>query len=382
MSGASGPASLTSVPFVDLEREHAPLREKLSAAMENMLERGDFILGEALEQFERQFSAYLGVEYSIGIGSGTAALTIALRAAGIGRGDEVLVPAHTYIASALGVVHSGATPVFCDVGAETGLIDLGSAESQVTERTAAVLAVHLYGQACDMDAVQLFADRRGLAVLEDAAQAHGGAWDGRKLGSFGLASAFSFFPSKNLGALGDGGMVCTNDPEVAASTRCYRNLGQRAKGEHLIAGYNERLDTLQAAFLSVKLRMLDEWNDSRRAAATWYRDHLPPGLGALAERPGARDVYHLFPVRVAGRDDVAKKLAKVGVQTGIHYPAAVHHQPPFSGHTEAFPVSEDWARDELSLPMFAYLTESEVQRTCDVLRHACGLSGAVEERAG
>jgi dTDP-4-amino-4,6-dideoxygalactose transaminase len=357
------------VPFVDLDRQHQPLEAELRDAFERVARRGDFVLGEELSVFETEFAEYVGAAEAVGVASGTAALTIGARAAGIGPGDEVIVPAHTYIASALGIRHSGATPVFCDVKPETGLIDLDSAGSAVSERTAAILVVHIYGQALDMDATRLFAEHHDIAVLEDAAQAHGASWRDRTAGSFGLASAFSFYPSKNLGALGDGGMVCTSDPALAERARQLRNLGQREKGGHLMAGYNERLDTLQAALLRVKLPHLDRWNELRREAAGRYRQHLPPGLGTLPERDGAGDVYHLFPIRVREREEVRQALAERGVEARRYYAPPVHLQPPFrrEGERPELPVAEAWGRDQLCLPMFPELQGPEILRVCEAL---------------
>lgn len=362
MSGAAD-----AIPFVDLARQHAPIADDLRGAFERLRASGAFTLGDEVEAFEREFASYVGVSRCVGVASGTAALTIALQAAGVGRGGEVIVPAHTFIASALAVVHAGAEPVFCDVEEETGLIDLDSALSVVSERTVAVMPVHLYGQVCDMGAVGRFADERGLAVVEDAAQAHGAEWEGRRAGSFGTVSAFSFYPSKNLGAFGDGGAVCTGDPRIAERAERLRNLGQRAKGEHLEPGYNERLDALQAALLGVKLSRLDEWNRARREAAAWYRQALPVEACCLPERAGAHDVFHLFPVRVAERDAVAAALRGAGIATGIHYYPAVHRQPPFESAGGELPAAERWASEELSLPMFPGLRRDEVEHVCGAL---------------
>ncbi|MFL5886334.1 MAG: DegT/DnrJ/EryC1/StrS family aminotransferase, partial [Thermoleophilaceae bacterium] len=230
------------VPFVALSRMHEPIAGELRAAFERVLGASSFTLGEEVEGFEAEFADYCDARHCIGVASGTSALTIALVAAGIGPGDEVIVPAHTFIASALGVVHAGATPVFCDVDDDTGLIDAEAAADAVSDRTAAIVAVHLYGQVCDMAAVGSLAERHGLLVLEDAAQAHGATFDGRRAGSLGNVAAFSFYPSKNLGGMGDGGAICTDDDEIADVARQLRHLGQKAKGEHVRIGYNERLD--------------------------------------------------------------------------------------------------------------------------------------------
>jgi dTDP-3-amino-3,4,6-trideoxy-alpha-D-glucose transaminase len=378
------PHSSPPVPFVDLGRAHAPIRGELEAAIEAVVERGDFILGDAVERFEEEFARYVGVSHAVGVKSGTAALAIALRAAGIGPGYEVIVPAHTYIASALGVVHAGARPVFCDVEDASGLIDLESAAAAVGDRTAAVMPVHLYGQACGMDAISDFADAHGIAVIEDAAQGHGAAWAGRRVGAFGLASAFSFYPSKNLGAFGDAGMVCTDDGAIAEGARRLRNLGQLEKGDHALAGYNERLDALQAAVLRVKLPHLDRWNASRAEAAGAYLRQLPDDVGTLPHRPRAENVHHLFPIRISGRDEVAAALSRSGIATGIHYTRALHMQPPFEGRRISVELSsaECWAAEELSLPMFPGLGDDEVGTVCEGVRAAMHESRGRGTRAG
>lgn len=359
-----------NVPFVDLERLHAPIAAKLDAAIAGVARRGDFILGAAVERFEGEFAAYVGAGEGIGVGSGTAALTLATRALGVGPGDEVIVPAHTFVASALGPLHAGATPVFCDVDPDSGLIDVDSAATLIGQRTAAIVAVHLYGQACDMDAIGELASRHGLAVIEDAAHAHGAAWHGRRCGSLGDVACFSFYPSKNLGAFGDGGIVTTSDPTLAERVRGLRHLGQLRKGEHTLAGYNERLDTIQAAVLAVKLPRLDAANDSRRAAAARYAERLPAGVGRLTSREGSDDVHHLYPIRIADPAAVAAALGERGIGTGLHYTPAVHHQPPFlaDGHeAPSLPTAEAWAAEELSLPMFAGIRENEVDAVCAAL---------------
>src|SRR5919206_1709023 len=307
------------IPFVDLARQHEPIAAELRAAFDRVLGASSYILGEEVARFEDEFAAYCGVRHCVGVASGTAALTIAARAAGIGPGDEVIVPAHTFIASALGLVHAGAVPVFCDVDPGTGLIDPAAAESAVSPRTTAILAVHLYGQMADMDAIDSLARRNGLIVLEDAAQAHGATYRDARAGSFGAAAAFSFYPSKNLGALGDGGAICTNDSHIAEQARRWRNLGQLGKGDHAVLGYNERLDGLQAALLRVKLPQLDRWNANRRERAAEYREALDGTLRMVEERPESPSVFHLFPVRVDDRDEVSERLAEAGVATGVHY---------------------------------------------------------------
>ncbi len=332
MNTTSISPAIAEVPFVDLPRHNLAMADELRGAFDSVLHDGGFVLGDEVDAFEAEFAAYCGVRHCVGVGSGTAALTLALLAAGIQSGDEVIVPAHTFIATALGVLHAGAVPRFCDVDEGTGLIDLRSAAEVLSTRTVAVIPVHLYGQVCDMEAVKQFARRHGLLVVEDAAQAHGARWESARAGSLGHAGAFSFYPSKNLGALGDGGAICTNDDAIAERSRRLRNLGQRRKGEHLEAGFNERLDGVQAAMLRVKLRGLDAGNAARRERAAQYRDALPDACRPLAEDPRGECVYHLFPVRVADRDALAARLDRVGVRTGVHYWPAVHRQPPFATH--------------------------------------------------
>jgi dTDP-3-amino-3,4,6-trideoxy-alpha-D-glucose transaminase len=356
-----------AVPFVALERAHAALAEELRAAFDRVARRSSFILGEEVERFEGEFAEFCSVEHCVGVASGTAALTIALIAAGIGAGDDVIVPAHTFIASALAVVHAGATPVFCDVERDTGLIDPDSAAAVVGPNTAAILPVHLYGQACDMDAVCALARRHGLLVLEDAAQAHGATHRGRPAGGLGDAAAFSFYPSKNLGALGDGGAICTRDGQLAERARRIRDLGQRSKGDHVELGFNERLDGLQAALLRVKLPHLADGNRARRRHAGLYRDALADEI-LLTERPETPSVYHVFPILVRDRDELAASLAHAGISTGVHYGLAASDHPVWRGvdHSGSeLDTARHWAAHELSLPMFPELEDAEIRRVAN-----------------
>jgi dTDP-3-amino-3,4,6-trideoxy-alpha-D-glucose transaminase len=365
------PIGTTTVPFTTLEREHAELADELREAFDRVVRRSAFILGEEVLAFEDAWAAACETNECVGVASGTAALSLLLRAAGIGAGDEVIVPAHTYIASALAVIHAGAVPVLCDVEESTGLMDVAAAAAAVGPRTAGILAVHLYGQLCDMPAIRGLADRHGLALFEDAAQAHGAESDGRSAGGFGKGAAFSFYPSKNLGALGDGGAICTNDFELAERARRLRNLGQRRKGEHVLLGANERLDGLQAALLRVKLGGLDAANAARRRHAATYRTVLRTRVRLLHERPRTPCVYHLFPIRVPDREGVAGRLRAWGVDTGVHYPLPLHRQPALRDRAIArteLPCSEAWAREELSLPMSPGLEQHEVAaaaRACE-----------------
>jgi len=370
----------TPIPFVALNREHAEIAPDLHEAFARVVSRGSFILGEELSRFEDAWAAECGVEHCVGVGSGTAALTLMLNAAGIGPGDEVIVPAHTYIASALGVIHAGARVALCDVDEGTGLIDPESAAAAVGPRTAAILPVHLYGQVCDMPALERVARRHGLALFEDAAQAHGATGHGRHAGSLGHAAAFSFYPSKNLGALGDGGAICTDDGDLAERARQVRNLGQRCKGEHVAIGMNERLDGLQAALLTVKLRHLAAANAARRRHAAAYAEALGGRITLLEECPATPCVYHLFPVRLRSRAAVAERLREAGIDTGLHYTPALHRQPALADRLvarEELPRAEAWAAEELSLPMSPGLSHAEVQRVADACLAAVAMPAEV-----
>jgi dTDP-3-amino-3,4,6-trideoxy-alpha-D-glucose transaminase len=358
------------VPFVALNREHAAVAPSLQDAFARVVRRGSFILGEEVARFEAAWAAACGVAHCVGVASGTAALTLMLRAAGIGPGDEVIVPGHTYIASALGVIHAGAQVVLCDVEAGTGLIDPDAAAAAVSPRTAAILPVHLYGQVCDMPALRCVAARHGLALFEDAAQAHGATGHGRAAGSLGDAAAFSFYPSKNLGALGDGGAICTDDAALAQGVRLLRDLGQARKGEHVVVGVNERLDGLQAALLGVKLDHPAAGNAARRRHAAAYRERLAGRVALLEEHPETPCVYHLFPVRLPRRAMIADQLREGGIGTGLHYSPALHRQPALEGHVtaaDALRHAEAWAAQELSLPISPGLSHAEVRRVADAV---------------
>ncbi len=335
-----------------------------------VMEEATFILGPDVAAFEENFATYVGARYSVGVESGTAALQFALEALGIGDGDDVIVPANSYIASALAVSATGARPVLVDAD-ENYLIDIGRCDAAVTPRTKAIMPVHLYGQAVPMDAVEAFAHRHGLYVIEDASQAHGARWNGRCVGSFGDVGCFSFYPGKNLGAYGDGGAIVTNDAELVQRLRLLRDFGQRKKYEHLIKGGNCRLDSIQAAVLDVKLRHLDEWNEARRRHAAAYDARLskigiepPPCLRAEGH------VYHLYVIEVENRDRVAAALRERGIATGIHYPIPIHLQPAYADMQlgrGTFPLTERSAGRILSLPMFPELTQEQIELVTDAL---------------
>jgi dTDP-4-amino-4,6-dideoxygalactose transaminase len=352
------------VPFVDLKRQAEDLRVDFDTAFRSVVERAAYTMGPELAQFEEAFAHFCGCGYAIGVSSGTDAVKLALLAAGVEPGDEVIVPANTFIATAEAVSHIGATPVFVDCLESNGLMDTAAVGPAVTPRTTAVVPVHLYGQPVDMDALAEVASAHGLAVVEDACQAHGATYKGRPAGSFGITAAFSFYPGKNLGALGDGGAVTTNDAAAADTVRLYRNHGQTGKYTHQVIGYCDRLHNLQAALLLLKLPHLAAWNEARRAAARDY-DTLVAGTPRVTVTDFGEcveAVHHLYVVMVEDRDGVRRRLGEQGVESGIHYPVPLHLQPAYAklGHTQGdFPVAESRAARILSLPMFPEITRAQ-----------------------
>lgn len=348
------------VPFIDLKAQFACIKQEIDQAIGQVLSRNDFILGRDLTLFEEEYAAFCQAKYAIGVDSGTSALELALRALGIGPGDEVITAANTFIATALAISYTGATPVLVDCDPQTYTLDVSKLDQAVTRRTKAVIPVHLYGQPADMDTILEFARRHGLTVLEDACQAHGARYKGKRVGALGDAAAFSFYPGKNLGAYGDGGIITTNNPEISDAVRMLRDYGQRGKYHHIIKGYNRRLDTLQAAVLRVKLKYLDSWNQARRAHAKRYT-LLLAGSGVITptEADYADSVYHLYVVRAKERDELQAYLKERGISTGIHYPIPIHLQPAYAElpyRKGSFLVTEKYAAEGLSLPMYAELT--------------------------
>jgi len=360
-----------NIPLVDLKRQHERIRGELEDAFTRSLDTSNFILGREVECFEREFAEYCGVQFAIGVASGTDALFLSLKALGVGPGDEVITTTFTFVATAEVICQLGAKPVLVDIDPETFLMDLSQARRRATRRTRVLLPVYLYGQVCNMDEIQPLATELGLKVVEDACQAHGARYRGRRAGSFGDIACFSHFPSKNLGALGDGGTVVTQDPELAQRVRLLRDHGCRGKYEHVTLGWNSRLDALQAAWLRVKLRYLDEWNQERRCAAEHYRRWLGQ-LNEVRLPVEARDcehIYHCYVIRVQDRDELAKFLQARGISTGVHYPVPVHLQPAFQEHAAgALSFSEAASREVLSLPMFPGITEDEVEFICATIR--------------
>jgi dTDP-4-amino-4,6-dideoxygalactose transaminase len=363
---AHAPAT-EQIPLVDLKVQTQSLDAELKVALDGVLARCDFILGGAVTEFETAFAHWLNVKHAVGVASGLDALMLALMALDIGPGDEVIVPANTFIATALGASRAGARPVFVDCDPDTYNIDIGRIESAITPRTKAILPVHLTGQPADMGPLMEIASRRGLQVVEDAAQAHGARYRCQRCGTIGRAGCFSFYPGKNLGGFGDGGLVATNDAGVADRLRSLRNYGQREKYHHLVAGTNSRLDTIQAAVLNVKLPHLDGWNEARARHARTYREQLA-GVGDLvfpATLPDVTHVYHLFMIETADRDGLLNHLKSRGVQAGIHYPIPVHLQPAYAelGYRKGdFPVAERLAGRILSLPLYPELRDDQIDR--------------------
>ncbi len=355
----------TRVPFFNLKAQYLSIRREIQEAVNRVLESGHYIGGEWVERFEEEFATYVGARHAVALGSGTAALELALRASGIGPGDEVIVPANTFFATAEAVTSAGATPVFADVDPQTLHLSAASAESVVTSRTRAIIPVHLHGRAMNLTAIQQLAASRGLILIEDACQAHGAQLDGTRVGGSGHPACFSFYPGSNLGAYGDGGAVTCDDSVLAQSLRLLRSHGSPVRNEHMVVGTNSRLDAIQAAVLSLKLRRLEEWNLRRAELAGRYLRALDgSGLRLPAPAPEGVHSYHLFVIGTPMRDALRVFLAERGIQTGIHYPTPLHLTPAFQafGHPGpgSLPVAERMARETLSLPMFAEMTDSEL----------------------
>lgn len=362
------------VPFLDLATVNGALRSEYDRAARRVLDHGRFVGGPEVQQFEQMFASFCEVDHCVGVANGTDALELILAGLGIGPGDEVVVPANTFIATAEAVCAVGARPRFVDVNPDTLLIDPEAVAAAIVPATAAIIAVHLFGQMADVDALAQIARKNSLALVEDAAQAHGARFNGRRAGSVGDAAAFSFYPGKNLGALGDGGAVVTGDADLAAKIRRIGDHGRASASryEHDERGRNSRLDTLQAAFLTVKLGGLDAANAARRRAVSRYREQLPAEVQMVAEHHMAESVYHLAVVHVEDRAKVVDQLDRFAIGWGVHYPIPCHRQPAYSEFSENLPVAETAARQILSLPMSPTLTDSQVDRVCDVLHELFG----------
>ena len=360
---------MTKVPFNDLAVQDAPLRAEILAVIARVVERGRYVLGEELRAFEAELAAATEVGYAVGVGTGTDAIRLGLEALGVGPADEVVTAAHTATFTALGISMLGATPVFCDIEPESMTLDPERLERAITPRTRAIVPVHLYGQAADLDPILAVARRHGLKVVEDCAQAAGALYRGRPAGSFGDAAAFSFYPTKNLGALGDGGAVATSSAKVAEAVRQLRNGGQSDRYRHDRIGVNSRLDEIQSAVLRVKLRRLEQANTERRAQAARYDAGLR-GVRTPRELPGRRHVYHLYVVRHSRRDALNEHLAQAGIGALIHYPIPIHLQPAYAHlgvPAGSLPETERAAREVLSLPLYPGLTPESQARVIEAV---------------
>jgi dTDP-4-amino-4,6-dideoxygalactose transaminase len=360
-----------TVPFLNLTQQNDALRREISAAIERTIDRSDFILGAPLDEFEREFARYCDCEFAVGLSSGTAALHLVLVALGIGAGDEVITVPNSFIATVEAILYTGATPVLVDVDPDTFCIDPSHFERAITNRTKAVIPVHLYGQPCDMEAINAIASRHGIAVLEDACQAHGATYRGRKTGSLGTAAAFSFYPTKNLGTIGDGGAVTTNDPELAATVKALRHHGQFEPNAFTRVGYNYRLDTLKAAVLTVKLAHLDRWNERRREISSRYRARLKGTEFSFQERvSGTEPVFHILAAKHPRQRVVQEALNAARVGWGKHIVAPAHRQPGYVDLVRtggSLQVSEALSKELVSLPVFPELTDAQVDYVAEVL---------------
>lgn len=361
------------IPFLDLKAQLATIEAEIRAALDEVLSNTAFILGPAVARFEGAFAQYCHAEHCIGVNSGTSALHLAMQALEIGPGDDVIVPAMSFIATAWPVLYLGARPVFVDIDPQRYTLDPRRLEAAITKHTKAIVPVHLYGQCAEMDPILAIAAARNIPVIEDAAQAHGAIYRGRRAGSLGRIACFSFYPGKNLGAYGEGGAVVTNDAALAERVRMLRDHGQSKRYVHQYLGYNYRMDGFQGAVLGVKLRHLDAWNAGRRRVAARYDELLRhTAVTPPTPCPDGEHVYHIYAIRHAQRDVLNKHLQDAGVNTNMHYPIPIHLQEPFRQfgfNAGDLPVTEEVARTELSLPMYAELSEQQVQRVADAVRH-------------
>jgi dTDP-4-amino-4,6-dideoxygalactose transaminase len=361
------------IDFVDLKAQYASISREVDDAMHRVVTTTDFILGKDVESFEREFADYCGVAHAVGVDSGASALELALRAHNIGAGDEVITVSHTFAATAFAISATGARPVFIDVDERTYNMNPSLIEAAISPRTKAIIPVHLYGQPADLDEISRLARKHELLLIEDACQAHGATYQGRRVGAFGDSAAFSFYPGKNLGAYGDGGMITTNDAAIADKLRILRNCGQSEKYKHVMVGFNHRLDNLQAAVLRVKLAHLDVWNEARRKAARHYDEFLAEADQIVAPHEGQdrSHVYHLYVIQHPHRDGLLAHLREHGISAGLHYPTPVHLQPCYEFLQIApgsLPITEALASRVISLPMYPELTREQVEFVCDQIK--------------
>jgi dTDP-4-amino-4,6-dideoxygalactose transaminase len=368
------------VPFIDLKEQHQGIRAELEASVLRVLTSGRYALGPEVEEFEREFAAFCGAKHAVAVNSGTSSLHLALLAAGVGPGDEVITVPFTFVATVASIMYTGAAPVLVDIGPDTYTMDPSHLQAAITPRTKALIPVHLYGHPADMDPILEIARRHGLAVIEDAAQAHGAEYHGRRTGSMGDLACFSFYPTKNLGSCGEGGMVVTNDAELARTVAIMRDWGQKEKNVHELPGFNYRMTAFQGAVLRVKLKHVEAWTEARRRLARRYNDLLPSDRVQLpVQRPDCRHVHHLYVVRTPERDALKESLAKARVHTAVHYPIPVHLQPYYArlGYGRgSFPVSEKAAEQVLSLPLYPELAEGSVSDVAEAVRGFFAREGA------
>ena len=351
------------IPLLDLQAQYRSIKSEIDTAVLRVLDSGKYVLGDEVKAFEQEFTQHCGVSEVVAVNSGTSALHLALLAAGVSAGDEVVTVPFTFVATVAAITYTGATPVFVDIDPVSYTLDPDKIQARITPRTKAIVPVHLYGHAADMDPILSIGQRYGLKVIEDASQAHLGAYQGRPCGSLGDIAAFSFYPGKNFGAYGEGGAVVTNNDDLARRMRMLRDWGQAKKYEHLLRGFNYRMDEIQGAILRVKLRHLEGWTEARRRNATLYSSLLKSSLAVLpAERSNCRHVYHAYTVRVTDRNSVQAELQKQEIQTGVHYPVPVHLQPAYSelGTLGDFPEAERAAAEVLSLPIYPELTTDQI----------------------
>jgi len=357
------------IPFIDIASSYRQTRRDIQRSLKRLFQDSDFVLGRDVRSFEEKFAQYVGSPYALGVNSGTDALFLGLKAFGAGSGDEVIVPAYTYIASAFAVSYTGARPVFVDIDDRTFNLDPSRLEAAVTKRTKAIMPVHLYGQSADMDPILRVARKHGLKVIEDAAQAHGTRYNDKMAGSVGDIGAFSFYPTKNLGAFGDAGMIVTGQKALYEKIHKLRDYGRTARYEHDSFGYNSRLDSVQAVFLNAKLKKLDAWNGGRADAAGYYRQFLGdiPGVLLPQEAGYGRHVYHIFAIRVKNRDKILDGLTKSGISVMVHYPVPLHLQKVYKslGYKRGdFPVAEKICKEVLCLPIYPQITKNQVAFVC------------------
>ena len=368
-------AALTPIPLVDLVSQYQTIKDEIDPVIQETVEQGAFVMGDRVDTLEKDFAAYCGAKFAVGCSSGTSALHLALLSAGIGAGDEVITSTHTFVATAEAIIHAGATPVFVDIDPGSYGLDPDQVETAITPKTKAIIPVHIYGQVVDMEQILAIAARRGVVVIEDAAQAHGADCDSGRAGSMGELGCFSFYPGKNLGAFGDAGIVTFNDEKYLNQLRLLVNHGRETKYTHTMVGFNHRLDALQAAVLSVKLRHLDNWNHARRRRAHRYSELLH-GVDVQTPVEERGHVYHLYVIQCEDRDGVRKALGAEGIATGVHYPVPLHLQPCLShvpgAVKDRFPVAEKMAERIISLPIYPEMTDEQQDRVIAGIRRFLG----------